>query len=74
MALFNWAKDVTNWQTPGEDLASQLVRLNVHPKAVFFTHFHPSCRSFLIQTSVNTILNLLFAHLRSSARLKGDDC
>jgi len=41
MALFNWANGVTNRQSQGEDLASQLVRLNVHPKAVFFTHFHP---------------------------------
>jgi glyoxylase-like metal-dependent hydrolase (beta-lactamase superfamily II) len=41
MALFNWVKGVTNRQSRGEDLASQLVRLNVHPKAVFFTHFHP---------------------------------
>jgi glyoxylase-like metal-dependent hydrolase (beta-lactamase superfamily II) len=41
MALFNWANGVTNWQSQGEDLASQLVRMNVHPKAVFFTHFHP---------------------------------
>jgi glyoxylase-like metal-dependent hydrolase (beta-lactamase superfamily II) len=41
MALFNWANGVTNRQSQGEDLASQLVRMNVHPKAVFFTHFHP---------------------------------
>ena len=41
MALFNWVNRVTNRQGPGEDLASQLVRLNVHPKAVLFTHFHP---------------------------------
>src|SRR5580692_2005984 len=41
MRLFNWANGVTNRQEPGEDLAAQLVRLNVHPKAVFFTHFHP---------------------------------
>jgi glyoxylase-like metal-dependent hydrolase (beta-lactamase superfamily II) len=32
---------VTNRQEPGADLAAQLARLNVHPKAVFFTHFHP---------------------------------
>jgi glyoxylase-like metal-dependent hydrolase (beta-lactamase superfamily II) len=32
---------VTNRQQQGEDLAAQLARLNVHPKAVFFTHLHP---------------------------------
>jgi glyoxylase-like metal-dependent hydrolase (beta-lactamase superfamily II) len=41
MALFNWANGVTNQQSRGEDLASQLVRMNVHPKAVFLTHLHP---------------------------------
>ena len=41
MRLFNWANGVTNRQAPGADLAAQLTRLNVHPKAVFFTHFHP---------------------------------
>jgi glyoxylase-like metal-dependent hydrolase (beta-lactamase superfamily II) len=41
MKLFNWANGVTNRQTPGEDLAAQLARLNAHPKAVFFTHLHP---------------------------------
>jgi len=41
MQLFNWMNGVTNRQEPGEDLSAQLVRLNVHPKAVFFTHFHP---------------------------------
>ena len=41
MRLFNWANAVTNRQEPGEDLAAQLVRLGVHPKAVLFTHFHP---------------------------------
>jgi glyoxylase-like metal-dependent hydrolase (beta-lactamase superfamily II) len=41
MQLFNWANGVTNRQEPGEDLAAQLARLHVHPKAVFFTHFHP---------------------------------
>ena len=41
MALFNRANGVTNTQRPGEDLASQLARLNVQPRAVFFTHLHP---------------------------------
>jgi glyoxylase-like metal-dependent hydrolase (beta-lactamase superfamily II) len=41
MKLFNWANSVTNRQEPGTDLAAQLARLNVHPKAVFFTHLHP---------------------------------
>ena len=39
MELFNWLNGVTNRQAV--DLSAQLVRLNVHPKAVFFTHFHP---------------------------------
>jgi N-acyl homoserine lactone hydrolase len=41
MKLFNWANGVSNRQEPGMDLAAQLARLNVHPKAVFFTHLHP---------------------------------
>ena len=41
MRLFNWANSVTNRQEPGTDLSSQLARLHVHPKAVFFTHLHP---------------------------------
>ena len=41
MRLFNWVNGVTNRQEPGEDLAAQLARLKVHPKAVFFTHLHP---------------------------------
>lgn len=41
MALFNRANGVTNSQGPGDDLAAQLARLNVHPRAVFFTHLHP---------------------------------
>jgi N-acyl homoserine lactone hydrolase len=41
MQLFNRVNRVTNRQQPGEDLAAQLARLNVHPRAVFFTHFHP---------------------------------
>jgi glyoxylase-like metal-dependent hydrolase (beta-lactamase superfamily II) len=41
MRLFNWVNGVTNRQDPGADLASQLARVNVHPKAVFFTHLHP---------------------------------
>jgi N-acyl homoserine lactone hydrolase len=41
MTLFNWFNGVTNRQEPGEDLQAQLARLNVHPKAVFFTHLHP---------------------------------
>lgn len=41
MKLFNWVNGVTNRQQRGEDLSAQLARLNVHPRAVFFTHFHP---------------------------------
>jgi N-acyl homoserine lactone hydrolase len=41
MKLFNWVNGVTNRQRQGEDLSAQLARLNVHPRAVFFTHFHP---------------------------------
>jgi glyoxylase-like metal-dependent hydrolase (beta-lactamase superfamily II) len=41
MRLFNWVNHVSNRQEPGTDLASQLARVNVHPKAVFFTHLHP---------------------------------
>jgi glyoxylase-like metal-dependent hydrolase (beta-lactamase superfamily II) len=41
MEFFNWINGVTNRQQQGEDLAPQLERLNVHPRAVFFTHFHP---------------------------------
>jgi N-acyl homoserine lactone hydrolase len=41
MSFFNRMNGVTNWQEPGADLASQLARLNVRPKAVFFTHLHP---------------------------------
>lgn len=41
MSLFNWVNGVTNRQEPGADLSAQLARLNVRPKAVFFTHFHP---------------------------------
>ena len=41
MVFFNWMNGVSNRQRPGEDLSAQLDRLNVHPKAVFFTHFHP---------------------------------
>jgi N-acyl homoserine lactone hydrolase len=41
MRLFNWLSGVTNRQEPGEDLSAQLARLNVHPKAVLFTHLHP---------------------------------
>jgi N-acyl homoserine lactone hydrolase len=41
MELFNRVKRVTNSQQPGEDLSAQLDRLNVHPRAVFFTHLHP---------------------------------
>ena len=41
MKFFNWLNGVTNRQVPGEDLSAQLARLNVHPKAVFFTHLHP---------------------------------
>ena len=41
MRLFNWVNGVTNRQEPGADLATQLARLNVHPRAVFFTHLHP---------------------------------
>jgi len=41
MELFNWINGVTNRQEPGTDLSAQLARLNIHPKAVFFTHLHP---------------------------------
>src|SRR5258707_4059725 len=41
MRLFNWVNGVTNRQEPGADLATQLARVNVHPKAVFFKHLHP---------------------------------
>jgi N-acyl homoserine lactone hydrolase len=41
MRLFNWANGVTNRQEPGMDLGAQLAGRNLHPKAVFFTHFHP---------------------------------
>jgi N-acyl homoserine lactone hydrolase len=41
MQLFNWVHGVTNRQEPGADLAAQLARLGVRPKAVFFTHLHP---------------------------------
>ena len=41
MRLFNWINGVTNAQEPGADLAAQLARHGVHPKAVFFTHLHP---------------------------------
>ena len=41
MRFFNWLNGVTNRQEPGADLAAQLARLGVHPKAVFFTHLHP---------------------------------
>jgi N-acyl homoserine lactone hydrolase len=41
MKLFNRVNGVTNHQQPGDDLSAQLTRLNVHPRAVFFTHLHP---------------------------------
>lgn len=41
MRFFNWINGVSNGQQPGMDLAAQLARLEVHPKAVFFTHLHP---------------------------------
>jgi glyoxylase-like metal-dependent hydrolase (beta-lactamase superfamily II) len=41
MRLFNWMNGVTNRQEAGEDLAAQLARLRIRPKAVFFTHLHP---------------------------------
>jgi N-acyl homoserine lactone hydrolase len=41
MRFFNWINRVTNRQEPGQDLSAQPTRLNVRPKAVFFTHFHP---------------------------------
>ena len=41
MKLFNWVNRVTNCQQGGEDLSAQLIRLNIHPRAVFFTHLHP---------------------------------
>src|SRR5262245_38114235 len=41
MRLFNWVNGVTNGQEPGADLSAQLVRRDIRPKAVFFTHLHP---------------------------------
>jgi hypothetical protein len=41
MKLFNWVHGVINRRQPGEDLSAQLARLNVHPRAIFFTHRHP---------------------------------
>jgi len=41
MRLFNWANGVTNRQEPGADLSAQLAHIDVHPRAVFFTHLHP---------------------------------
>jgi glyoxylase-like metal-dependent hydrolase (beta-lactamase superfamily II) len=41
MRLFNRVNGVTNRQQPGADLAAQLARVNIRPKAVFFTHLHP---------------------------------
>ena len=41
MQLFNKFNGVTNHQQAGEDLSAQLARLDVHPRAVFFTHLHP---------------------------------
>jgi glyoxylase-like metal-dependent hydrolase (beta-lactamase superfamily II) len=41
MRFFNWMNGVTNRQEQGQDLAAQLTRLNIHPRAVFFTHLHP---------------------------------
>ena len=41
MKFFNWVNGVINSQQRGEDLSAQLARLNVHPRAVFFTHLHP---------------------------------
>src|SRR5215471_14075013 len=41
MQFFNWLNGVTNRQEPGTDVAAQLARINVHLKAVFFTHLHP---------------------------------
>lgn len=41
MKLFNWVNGVTNRQLEGEDLAAQISRQGIHPRAVFFTHLHP---------------------------------
>jgi glyoxylase-like metal-dependent hydrolase (beta-lactamase superfamily II) len=41
MRLFNWVIGVTNRQEPAADLSAQLVRLNIYPKAAFFTDLHP---------------------------------
>lgn len=41
MKFFNWVNGVTNRQQRGDDLSAQLARLEVHPRAVFFTHLHP---------------------------------
>jgi glyoxylase-like metal-dependent hydrolase (beta-lactamase superfamily II) len=56
MKLFNWLNGVTNRQEPGEDLQSQLVRLKVHPKAVFFTHLHPDHTGGVQSLAPNTEL------------------
>jgi N-acyl homoserine lactone hydrolase len=41
MQLFNWLNGVTNRQDSEADLGAQLTRLNLRPRAVFFTHLHP---------------------------------
>ena len=41
MQWINRINGVTNRQQSGMDLAAQLARRNVSPKAVFFTHLHP---------------------------------
>lgn len=41
MKFFNWVNHVKNGQSPGADVGRQLASRGVHPKAVFFTHFHP---------------------------------
>ena len=64
MALFNWLNGVTNSQQPGEDLGSQLERLNIHPSAVFFTHLHPDHTSGVAALDMGT--EFIFAKSEAS--------
>lgn len=56
MKLFNWAFGVTNRQTAGADLGAQLARLDMHPKAVFFTHLHPDHTAGVLSLGPDTEL------------------
>jgi len=64
MKLFNWANGVTNRQEPGEDLAAQLARRNVHPKGVLFTHLHPDHTGGVIALEPQT--ELIFGRTEAS--------